>query len=151
MDFSRQCKRFLTHTRFSKESFKRTLANISAISVFKNVVTTKTTTTTSYRLVVADNDLKTLFVLNEADGQLIREATLDSLITYGIACTNKPTQNFIYVSDYANNLIRKFDENLKEVKVLKPKPTEELPNATDLNGLLKFGLKKLQRWTLNVF
>jgi hypothetical protein len=131
MDFSRQCKRFLNHTRFSREHFQRTLANISAISYFRNV--TKTSDT-AYRLVLADNDLKCLLVLNEASGELVKEVTMDSMVTYGIACTSKPAQNFIYVSDYANNVIRKFDENLRELKKFGVESTEETPNLTDLDG-----------------
>ncbi len=131
MDFSRQCKRFLSYTRYSRGNFQRTLANISAVSAFKNV----TKTATSYRLVVADNDLKCLLILNESNGELIQEASLDSMVTYGIACTNKPAQNFIYVSDYANNVIRKFDENLKELKKIRVESNEEeKPDLKDLDG-----------------
>ena len=120
MDFSRQCKRFLNSTQYGREHFKRTLANISAIGSFKNVQkVSKHEAMSLHRIVVADNDLKTLFILNESDGQLLQEATVDSLVTFGLCCSSKSAQNFIYVSDYANNVIRKFDENLKELKKIR--------------------------------
>lgn len=128
MDFSRQCKRFNNFTRYGKDHFKRTLANISAIGMFKNVA--PKSTVVNYRFVVVDNDLRSIFVLNEADGELLRETTLDSLLTFGLCCTNKNSQNFIYVADYVNNMIRKFDENLQQVKAIRVNK----PDLTELNG-----------------
>lgn len=52
--------------------------------------------------------------------------------TYGLCCTSKPSQNHIYVSDYDNNVIRKYDENLNELKQIAPEV--ELGGAGGLNG-----------------
>jgi len=122
MDFSRQCRRFLNFQVFNHQQLKKKLQNISAISYFKNTGKyNKETgiTPVTYSLVIADNDEKALMIVNETDGKIVKETVIKNLITYGICCTNFPNKNFIYVSDYANNVIRKFDENLTEVAKLK--------------------------------
>ena len=60
-------------------------------------------------------------MINESDGEIIKEIKNSNIISYGICCTNKPSNNFIYVSDYNHNTIRKYDENLNELKTLKAK------------------------------
>jgi hypothetical protein len=131
MDFARQCKRFLNYTQYSREHFHKTLANISALGVFKNVQKISGTQfSTNWRIVLADNDTNSLFVLNESDGQLIKETQVENLITYGLCCTNKNSQNFIYVSDYNHNKIRKFDENLVQIKEF----SVNNPDVEELSG-----------------
>jgi len=122
MDFARQCRRFLNFQVINHEQLKKKLHNISAISFFKNtgkVVKETGIAPVTYSLVIADNDEKALMIVNEADGKIVKEVVVKNLITYGICCTNLPNKNFIYVSDYANNVIRKFDENLNELAKLK--------------------------------
>lgn len=119
MDFSRQCRRLLNFRVLNHENFRKKLNNISAISVLKCGQKSTTHVTTTYRLVIADNDEKSLYILNESDGHLIKEVHVKNLQSYGICCTSNSTNNHIYVSDYSNNVIRKFDENLKEIKQIK--------------------------------
>lgn len=62
-----------------------------------------------------------------------------SFTTYGLCCTSKPSQNHIYVSDYDNGVIRKYDENLNEIKKISAEVEgeenkEESGDAGGLNG-----------------
>ena len=116
MDFSRQCRRFQNFRLLNEDTFRRQLTNIAAISTFKNA----SKTSTQYRIVLADNDERMLLIVNESDGALLKELHID-YETYGICCTSKPNNNFIYVSDYTNGCVRKYDETLNElVKLTMP-------------------------------
>ena len=124
MDFSRQCRRFLNFQVINNQQLKKKLQNISAISVFKNTGKIAKDTglaPVAYSIVIADNDERSLMIISESDCKIVKEIVIKDLITYGICCTHLPNKNFIYVSDYANNMIRKFDENLNEVAKIKPK------------------------------
>lgn len=110
MDFSRQCKRFLNYNIYSSKNFGKNLSNISAVSVFR-----VGPPASAFRLIIADNDEKCLCLLNESDGQLLKELPI-TYTTYSLCCTTKSAQNHIYVSDYDHSLIRKYDENLNEIK-----------------------------------
>ena len=130
MDFSRQCRRFLNYHVINHQQLKKKLQNISAISVFKNtgkIVKETGVAPVTYSLVIWDNDERTLMIVSESDGHVVKEIVVKDLITYGICCTNLKNKNFIYVSDYANNLIRKYDENLKEVARIKPNESKSVP------------------------
>ena len=121
MEFSRQCKRFLGCRVLSTGHFKRKLSNISAVSVLRTV-DKKSNNSIVYRIIIAENDEKSILMLNESDGEIVKELKNSNIVSYGICCTNKPNgNNFIYVSDHSHNLVRKFDENLNELKTLKAK------------------------------
>ena len=138
MEFARQCKRFQNFQFFDNEQYKRKLTNISAIGVLKQIQKiSNTQISTSYRIVIVDNDEKCVLLINESDGQLIKETKIKNLTSYGVCCTsfvgpaNKPVvSNFIYISDYTNNVVHKLDENLIEVKQLKL----TRPGIVPLNG-----------------
>ena len=126
MDFARQCRRLNNFRVLNEENFKCPLNDISAMSVMKSVQKVGSTMTTMYKIIIADNGQQSLFVLNEADGQLVKELRVDYL-TYGVCChsqaqpaANKPNVSFVYVSDYTHNKVLKYDENLKLVKELVP-------------------------------
>ena len=123
MDIARQCRRFLNYQVINHQHFHKKLANISALSVLKNTgKLNKETNITpiTYKLIIADSEEKILMIISESDHQLIKEAKVN-YATYGIGCTNKPNNNHIYVSDYTNNVVRKYDENLNEIGKLKLK------------------------------
>lgn len=74
MEFPRQCKRFLNYRVFksfshsgSDSATQKTLSDISAVGVIRVGQT--------YRIVVADNDAQCLCVINESDGQLVKEVS----------------------------------------------------------------------------
>ncbi len=134
MDFARQCKRFLNYHVIDKKKF----TNISAIGLLKQTQKiSNTQISTTYKIVVVDNEKKSVTLLNESDGEFVKEVEIKNLVSYGVCCTsfaspniNKPVPNFIYVSDYANNCVRKLDSDLKEVKQLKITKS----GLTPLNG-----------------
>lgn len=133
MDFARQCKRFQSYRVIDN----RKLSNISSIGVLRHIQKiTNNSFSTTYKIVLVDNDEKIILLINESDGQVLKEAKIKNLVSYGIACTsftsptNKPIANFIYISDYSNNLIHKFDENLTQVKQIKITKS----GLTPLNG-----------------
>lgn len=119
MDFSRQCRRFLNYRVLNHDNFKKKLENISAVAVLKCGQKVSGQIVTTYRIVFVDNDKKSLIMLNEEDGKLMKEVPVSHLQSYGICCTQRPQSNHIYVADYYNNVIRKYDENLKEIKKFK--------------------------------
>ncbi|CAF0996856.1 unnamed protein product [Brachionus calyciflorus] len=116
MDFSRQCRRFINYQIFNHENFTKNLNNISAICVLKCNIKTSNQLVSTHRIVVVDNSEKSLFLLDE-NGKLIKEVHLaKNLESYGLCSTSKSSGNFVYLSDYSNHIIRKYDENLKELK-----------------------------------
>ena len=119
MDFSKQCKRFLNFRTINHETHKKRFTNIVAMDVLKIVIKlNKDTYATTYKLVIHDNEERCTFIIDEATGEIVAE--LDKKLrfeAYGIACTQNP--NFIYISDYTNNMVRKFDTSLKQVGELK--------------------------------
>jgi hypothetical protein len=137
MDFAKQCRRFLNFQILDKINLSYfTFEDISAIDIFKNTQKAASPSgaqvglvqsKTLYRIVFIDNQTRTVNIINESDGLLIKQVVINEMISYGLCCTEKTSQNTIYVSDYANNIIRKFDENLNELRHI------EL-NASD-NGL----------------
>ena len=142
MDFSKQCRRFKKVTVLAHPAtFDKQPLNISAICVMRNeeaaqlpasTTTTKTSLskqqqqsasllppTYTYKIVVADNDEQSLSILNESDGALVKRASKLRFATYSICCTQNAAHNVIYVSDFANNSVRKFDEELNELAALR--------------------------------
>lgn len=137
MDFARQCKRFLSYRVLDNQQLSHKLTNISAIGVLKQTQKiAHNQFVTSFKIVLVDNDQKLVLLIDESDGHIVKETNIKNLICYGVACTsftspnNKPVSNFIYVSDYANNVIHKLDENLTEVKQIKISKS----GLTPLNG-----------------
>ena len=113
MEFQRQCRRFLHYRTLNEETIKKNFGQITAMSSYKSSLKNSAV---QNRIVFFDRDNCTIYVLNENDNQIIKDLKV-SWISYGICCTNKPTNNFIYFTDHTNNKIRKFDENLNEIKV----------------------------------
>ena len=69
MDFSRQCRRFLNWQVINHQQLNKKLQNISALSYFKNTGKTSKETGTaliSYSLVIADNEEKSIMIINES-------------------------------------------------------------------------------------
>lgn len=115
MDFQRQCRRFLNYRVLNEESFKKKFECITAISVFKTTVKG----TVVNRFVIADIKDRAIYIINEADGQILKQYQTKTWETYGLCCTNKTQNNFIYVTDITNHKIHKFDENLTHIKEFK--------------------------------
>jgi hypothetical protein len=132
MDFPKQCRRFINYNLINEERFKRKLTNISAIGILKstanksinksfdNAVLDPPAPIITYKIVVADNDENSLILINESDGKISKEKKDLDFLTYSLCCTKMANKNFIYLSDFVHNMVRKFDENLNEVKQLKP-------------------------------
>lgn len=141
MDFSKQCKRFLNLRTINHETHKKRFTNICAMEVLKNVhKLSRDKTATTYKLVIHDNEERCTYVIDEANGEIVAE--LDKSLrfeAYGIACSQNPA--FIYVSDFTNNKIRKFDQALKQVGELKldPKVTKHFngPCQISANSFLR--------------
>lgn len=120
MEFQKQCRRFNNFRVLDESNFKRSLESISCIGTFK---TTLKGNQILNRIVVIDNKEKSIFIINESDGQLIKELNHKKYLSYGLCCTKKASNNYIYVTDHSHNCIRKYDENLNELKVLEtPEP-----------------------------
>lgn len=115
MDFTKQCKRFLNYRTINAEQLKKRFTNISALGCIK---TANKHSVFSYKIVFHDNDEQCTYVVNESDGKLLAQTDKNlQFQSFGICCSYSP--NFVYVSDFTNNRIRKFDENLKEIGELK--------------------------------
>ena len=112
MEFQRQCRRFLNYRVLNEETIKKKFDQITTLSTFK---TTAKNGAVQNKIVFFDKNNRTVYVLNESDSQILKEIKV-SWDSYGVCCTSKPTNNFIYFTDHTNNTIRKFDENLNELK-----------------------------------
>ncbi len=115
MDFTKQCKRFLNYRTINAEQLKKNFSNISALACLK---TANKNSTFNYKIVFHDNDEQSTYIVNESDGRLLAQTDKNlKFQSFGICCSYNP--NFVYVADFTNNRIRKFDEELKEIGELK--------------------------------
>ena len=121
MDFSKQCKRFLNYRVINHDTLKKRFSNISALALLKNTQKlTKDTFVVTNKFVFHDNEEKCSYLVNETDGRIEEHTNKNlSLVSYGICCTSHLTSNIVYITDYNRNMVRKFDENLKELGQLK--------------------------------
>jgi DNA-binding beta-propeller fold protein YncE len=120
MDFQRQCRRLLNYRIITNEQFGHHLNDISALAIFSNKTRASAgnPSVTIHKFVITDNGTNRILIIDESTGQLVKECQIKNLKSFGICCTNKPKDNFIYVSDYGNNVIHKLDENLNPIKKL---------------------------------
>ncbi len=142
MDFSKYCRRFINYKSVDEGKFKRKVTNISAIGLLKSakVQNNSAEKIMQYKVVIAENDEQSLILIDESNGDLLKEKKDLKFLTYSLCCVHKSDGNFIYLSDFANNCIRKFDENLNEIGKL------NLPaGKIELNGPCGVSLGELNR------